>query len=360
MNIGYDCIPIMQDCYNALYDDLSKWLFFARMAVDIDPSEQHIEELVGLSGYKKEQLLAKMPWILELAEAQIPVYLYGAGLYGVWWRKALLEFHVNVKGFFDQKYKTLKTCLGLPVLQPPIFNKNWEDLLEHDAKILVTAGVSEDEIMILLNKAGVLEERILPRIRPFMADIEHQYFDFLEHVPEDGAFIDGGCFDLETAIRFAGLRNDLDTRIIAFEPDPQNYAICEAKISAYHLTNAKLMQAGLWSKTTTLRFNGDGTGTSSFTDNGEISVPVVALDEITNDEKVAFIKMDIEGSELAALQGAASTIRRDKPFCAICIYHKPGDMLAISHILKQLVPDYKFAIRHYSATVYETVLYAFV
>lgn len=360
MNIGYDCIPVMRECYDALYDDLSKQLFFARMAVDIDPSEQHIEELVGLSGYKKEQLLAKMPWLAELAEDQTPIYLYGAGAFGVWWRKVLLDLHINVKGFLDQKYETLKTCLGLPVLPPPILDKNWEETLESNAKILVTATLVGEQIMGLLDEAGVPKEKVLPRAHSFTVDIEHQYFDFLEYVPEEGAFVDGGCFNLDTSIRFANLRGNPDTRIIAFEPDPKIYATCKEKIDAYHLTNAKLMQAGLWSESTTLHFHGEGLGTSSFTAEGGISVPVVTLDEIVQNEKVAFIKMDIEGSELAALQGSANTIRRDKPFCAICIYHKPGDMLAISHFLKQLVPDYKFAIRHYSATVYETVLYAFV
>lgn len=360
MNIGYDCIPVMQECYNTLYDDLSKQLFFARMAVDIDPSEQHVEQLAALSGHGRKHLLEQMPWLLKLAEDQTPIYLYGAGLFGEWWRKILLELHVNVKGFLDQRYKTLKTCLGLPVLPPPIFNKNWKETLECNAKILITATLAEDQVMSLLDEADVPKEKILPRTRSFAVDIEHQYFDFLEHIPEKGAFVDGGCFNLDTSIRFANLRGDLSTRIIAFEPDPKSQVTCKEKISAYHLTNVKLVQAGLWSESTTLRFRGEGLGTSSLTTEGGISVPVVTLDEIVQNEKVAFIKMDIEGSELAALQGAVNTIRRDKPFCAICIYHKPGDMLAISHILKQLVPDYKFAIRHYSATVYETVLYAFV
>ena len=70
--------------------------------------------------------------------------------------------------------------------------------------------------------------------------------------------------------------------------------------------------------------------------------------------------MDIEGSEMEALKGAADTIRRDKPLCAIRTYHKPGDMLEISNYLKQLVPEYQFAIRHYAVTADETVLYAFL
>ena len=126
------------------------------------------------------------------------------------------------------------------------------------------------------------------------------------------------------------------------------------------MTNVNLIQAGLWNETTTLRFHAGGVGTSFLSNDGEIAVPVVTLDSIVKDEPVAFIKMDIEGSEMQALRGAANIIRRDKPLCAICIYHKPGDMLEISSYLKQLVPEYQFAIRHYAVTADETVLYAFV
>lgn len=360
MNTGYDCIPTMRACYDALYDDLSRKLFFARLKVDIDPSIEHIQQLASLSGHGKEQLLAKLPWLSDLAEKQTPIYLYGAGIFGMWWGKTLLDLKVNVKAFFDRRYETLQTRLGLPVLQPPIFQKNWEETMEDDAKILVTATLPEDEIVKLLEEAGFPKGRILPQTRYYVVDLNHQYFDFMEHIPADGAFVDGGCFDLDTSIRFAELRGNRHARIIAFEPDSDNYAKCEGKIEQQKLTNVRLVQAGLWSETTTLRFHGGGVGTSFLSDDGESEVSVVTLDSIVNDEPVAFIKMDIEGSEMEALRGAANVIRRDKPFCAICIYHKPGDMLEISNYLKHLVPEYQFAIRHYAVTADETVLYAFV
>lgn len=357
---GYDCIPVMRVCYDALYDELSKELFFARLKTDIDPSAEHIQELAALSGHGKEQLLDQLPWLLELAENQTPVYLYGAGIFGVWWGEMLKGLHVNVRAFFDRRYEILQTRVGLPVLQPPVYQKNWDQIMEPNAKIMVTATLHEDEIVSLLKEAGFPQERLLPQTRDYIVDIMHQYFDFMEHVPADGAFVDCGCFDLDTSTRFAALRGNPSTRIIAFEPDPDNYEKCNRKIEEQHLTNVNLIQAGLWNETTTLRFHAGGVGTSFLSNDGEIAVPVVTLDSIVKDEPVAFIKMDIEGSEMQALRGAANIIRRDKPLCAICIYHKPGDMLEISSYLKQLVPEYQFAIRHYAVTADETVLYAFV
>ncbi len=82
------------------------------------------------------------------------------------------------------------------------------------------------------------------------------------------------------------------------------------------------------------------------------------LDDVLKGERVTFIKMDIEGSELAALKGAANTIRSQKPKLAICIYHSPQDMLNIPIYIKSLVPEYKIYIRHYTDMMLETVCYA--
>lgn len=75
-------------------------------------------------------------------------------------------------------------------------------------------------------------------------------------------------------------------------------------------------------------------------------------------DKVTFIKMDVEGSELESLKGAKNTILRDKPKLAICIYHKPEDMVTIPLYIKELVPEYKLYVRHHSNSWAETVLYA--
>ncbi len=70
--------------------------------------------------------------------------------------------------------------------------------------------------------------------------------------------------------------------------------------------------------------------------------------------------MDIEGAELEALQGAKNTIQRFLPKLAICIYHKPKDIIEIPLYIKKIAPRYNLYLRHYSNFHSETVLYAVV
>ncbi len=93
------------------------------------------------------------------------------------------------------------------------------------------------------------------------------------------------------------------------------------------------------------------------------SVEIVSLDEYLfqhREEKVSFIKADIEGSEWDMLQGAEQTIRRDKPMLAICIYHNIFDFFRIPQYLHTLVPEYRFFVRHHSISDVDTVLYCCV
>ena len=86
---------------------------------------------------------------------------------------------------------------------------------------------------------------------------------------------------------------------------------------------------------------------------------MIKLDSLLRHEKVSFIKMDIEGSELEALKGAQTIIKEQRPKMAICVYHKIEDLWKIPLFLHKINPEYKIYIRHHAKFwVSETVCYA--
>ena len=74
-------------------------------------------------------------------------------------------------------------------------------------------------------------------------------------------------------------------------------------------------------------------------------------------EEVHFIKMDIEGSEIPALNGARETIRRNKPKLAISVYHKWDDLKTIPRLINDIYPGYKFYLDCTTGFGGEAVLY---
>lgn len=152
--------------------------------------------------------------------------------------------------------------------------------------------------------------------------------------------------------------------IISFEPMPGNFEIIKRK----HGTNPKirLENKGIWDggDGVTFLLNGASSkiiipGRKDNEKDNVIEIDVTSIDSLNLQEKVTFIKMDIEGAELNALKGASQTILRDKPKLAISIYHSNEDMIEIVEYINKLCPEYKLYVRYYLATIYDsdTVLY---
>lgn len=62
------------------------------------------------------------------------------------------------------------------------------------------------------------------------------------------------------------------------------------------------------------------------------------------EERIDFLKMDIEGSEMSALLGARDTIKRCRPKLSISVYHKPEDVMEIPAYIRSIVSEYDFII----------------
>lgn len=173
-------------------------------------------------------------------------------------------------------------------------------------------------------------------------------------IVEEDVFVDGGCFDGLTAIDIQEATTKGVKKIYAYEPDVVNLDKCKENLK--ELNNVILINAGVFSRCGEVSFNSNAGESSSISECGTDKIAVSTIDKESPD--ATFIKMDIEGSELEALKGGTETIIRNKPKMAISIYHKPEDLLELPLYLKELVPEYKLYLRHYSMAYMECVLFA--
>ena len=74
--------------------------------------------------------------------------------------------------------------------------------------------------------------------------------------------------------------------------------------------------------------------------------------------RVDFIKLDIEGAELSALQGAEKALRHFRPKLAVSIYHNAEQYISIAKYLNNLNIGSRFYLDHYTLHSFETILYA--
>lgn len=82
-------------------------------------------------------------------------------------------------------------------------------------------------------------------------------------------------------------------------------------------------------------------------------IQITTVDEFVKAQnlEVGLIKLDIEGFEPEALQGALNTLREQKPMLVIAIYHTPEEFYELKDYINELNLGYKFAIRRSSFTV---------
>ncbi len=142
-------------------------------------------------------------------------------------------------------------------------------------------------------------------------------------------------------------------KIYLIEPIAENIRIAKRELGKYE--NIEFFSCGVSNKKETLHFN-EEKSFSTIYGKGTQSVEVDAIDNVVK-EKVDYIKLDIEGAEQNAIEGACETIKKYKPILAICVYHKAEDWYKIPQKVLAIENGYKIYLRHYMEGIFETVMY---
>jgi len=194
-------------------------------------------------------------------------------------------------------------------------------------------------------------------IQEIQDDVRLQYFDSdIMTFTNKEIFLDLGAYNGDTALSFISNVDEQYKKIIALEPDHDNYMML--------LRNTKMFSdiechcLGIDSASRKIHFRADSTWTSRVAQDGIDEIQTTSVDELLKDERVSFIKADIEGMETAMLIGAENTIRRDVPKLAIAAYHRKEDIFNLICMLHEYSDKYIFYLRHYTELPIDTVLYA--
>ena len=159
---------------------------------------------------------------------------------------------------------------------------------------------------------------------------------------DNETIVDAGAYDGDTIREFTGFTGGKYNKIYALEPDAKNFKKLTRNTEG--MQGVELYNMGAWNKKDTLIFEGKAGRNSKLSSSGT-PVAVSDIDSIVK-EKVTLIKMDIEGSELKALEGGEKTIKAYSPKLYICAYHRNSDMFELCEKILEYNKNYKIYFRH--------------
>lgn len=283
--------------------------------------------------------------------------------------KEKINLVVAHREFDKRKLERYSESIGI-IVDRDSFSGNYEAdptimdidyIKEHDEELTyIYNNLSDDKsrlsLLAYINQKISMSYGYLDKVK---SDV--QYFDAdIIRLEENESLVDAGAYIGDTAESFlrelkkSGIK-EYDA-IYSFEPDKANYE----KLNKLNMKNFYTFPVASSDKKEEVFFSSKGKGSSSgiSEDNSGISIKTDTIDEVLEGKKVTFIKMDVEGYELASLKGAKRIIENNRPKMAICIYHKRQDLWEIQKYIESIVNDYQFYIRAYEDTVTELLLYA--
>jgi len=161
------------------------------------------------------------------------------------------------------------------------------------------------------------------------------------NLSETETFMDLGAYRGDTVFEFLSFVKNYD-KIYAVEPDTKTY---KKLLENTKELNIECVNAAIYNKDETLFMQSNKGRGTSVSDSGT-QFPGRSVDSILNNQKVTFIKMDVEGSEALAIDGAKESIKKYKPKLKIAAYHRSEDMFKIPLQILSINGDYKVYIRH--------------
>jgi FkbM family methyltransferase len=173
--------------------------------------------------------------------------------------------------------------------------------------------------------------------------------DVIAPLADNVTFVDCGAFDGDTIRIFLSGQNGRFGHIIAFEPDARNYQQLLSYVDGLDEQvrhRIATSQAAVGARRERLSFSATGDAGATLSGAGNAEVDVLPLHEvIPRDATQLFIKVDVEGAEDAALNGAIPVLQQRPAIVALSVYHRPDDLWQLPFRLHSINPGSQLFIR---------------
>lgn len=267
--------------------------------------------------------------------------------------------------YYPLVHKELGWCYWLDE-QP----KTLSDWQQDPSYTELCAQLADEESQVTLNRILSFRSGSDLEFSSFHSS-DPQYFNqlTLDSLPSDQlvSFMDIGAYDGDTLQSLRTFRRV--GKVLLFEPDPSNYHALTQNLQRLILQFPEMdplaLPLGAGQEFGSFLMSGEGeaasmAGLDQQSNTSGRSVTVVPIDEAMPTACFDFVKIDVEGNDLAALKGMEKLLRRSKSVLAVSLYHRPRDIvelpLAIMSMLREI--PYSYYIRQHMNNSFETVLYA--
>ena len=343
----------------------------------------------------------------KLSKTARPLVLYGTGNGGDKLIDALARFGRTPDGVFASSgFVRQRTFREMPVL-------SYEQALQQfgpEMTVLVAFGSSLPEVMERMAEVNRAHETYIPELPLFGDDlftydyylahreeIAHAYSlladdtsralftDMLQYrlrgemrylfrtQPDRESYreilgsreirfaLDGGAFRGDSAAVMLEIFPHLEG-ILACEPDPRTFRkLCEFAAAHPAVLPRNCALSDVPAEMTFHTSGSRGSGVSGANRRGsDTTVQAIPVDSLCADFTPDLIKLDVEGWEAEALEGARQTILRCRPALAVSLYHRARDLFALPLWIERTLPGtYTYHLRRVPCIpAWDLMLYA--
>ena len=191
-------------------------------------------------------------------------------------------------------------------------------------------------------------------LREYTDDREQAFLRYLKPNQQEH-FVDLGAYNGDTIRELLSYTDGEYASITALEPDKKTFKKLKKYVEQAELEHIHIVNAGAWSQPGEMLFGGKAGRNSALTpvmnavshDKRTVSIPVESVDHVLNGALCTLLKLDVEGAEYQALEGARQTIQKYRPKISLSAYHRSEDLYELPLLLHDMCEDIHIGMLHH-------------